>query len=131
MIEITDTDLFGKIVAEEIASIDSNRTLNTWDKTRFINALAKATSRIESSGSFMDFDADADKLLIWSDSNEIYEVNGDKTCVCKAGMNGSVCWHRAAKRLVSRYVLAESVEEQIEYMQSEGWSRSGAIATLG
>lgn len=107
MIEITNPDLFGKIVAEEITSINNNRSLTTWETTRFINALAKATARIESSGAFMDFDREADKLLIWSDSNEIYEVNGDKTCKCKAAMNGNVCWHRAAKRLVSRYMLAE------------------------
>lgn len=131
MIEIKDTDLLGKIVAEEITAVDNNRSLNTWEKVRFINALAKATTRIEESGSFMDYDRAADKLLIWSDSNEIYEVNGDKTCRCKAAMNGNVCWHRAAKRLVSRYVLAESLEEQIEYLQSEGWSRHGAMATLG
>ncbi len=131
MIEIRDTDLFGKIVAEELAAVNGNAALNDWEKVRFVNALAKATRRIETSGAFMDFDREADKLLIWSDSNEIYEVNGNKTCVCKAAMNGNVCWHRAAKRLVSRYILAESIEDQIEYLQSEGWSRHGAIATLG
>lgn len=131
MIEIKDTDLFGKIVAEELAAVYGNAGLNDWEKVRFVNALAKATTHIEQSSVFMDYDREADKLLIWSDSNAIYEVNADKTCQCRAAQNGNVCWHRAAKRLVSRYLLAEAVEEQIEYLQSEGWSRAGAIATLG
>lgn len=109
MIEIRNEELLGKIVAEEIASVNGNRWLTSGDQIRFINALAKATARIEKSSAFMDFDPNTDKLLIWSDSNEIYEVNGDKSCKCYAGLNGHVCWHRAAKRLVSRYLLAEAV----------------------
>lgn len=131
MIEIKDTDLFGKIVAEELTAVYGNAGLNDWEKVRFVNALAKATAQVEKSSIFMDYDREADKLLIWSDSNQIYEVNADKTCQCRAALNGNVCWHRAAKRLISRYLLAESTEEQIEYLQSEGWSRAGAIATLG
>jgi len=132
MIEIQNEELWGKIVAEELANIEHNRSLTTWTKVRFINALAKATARIEESGAFMDFDRKADKLLIWSDSNEIYEVNGDKTCQCKTFYNGNVCWHRAAKRLVSRYLFASKIEEQIEYwVEHEGCSRPVAEAILG
>lgn len=132
MFKIKDSELFGKIVAEEITSIDGNRSLTTGDKIRFINALAKATARVEESGAFMDFDRKADKLLIWSNSNEIYEVNGTKQCQCKAFMNGNVCWHRAAKRLVSRYLLAEQIEADIEYWEThQGCSRQIAEAVVG
>jgi len=110
MIEIQNEELFAQIVAEEIACVQTNGSLTTWQVIAFVNALAKATVRIQRSGCFMDFDRAADKLLIWSDSNEIYEVNGDKTCRCKAFESGKVCWHRTAKRLVSRYVLAEQIE---------------------
>lgn len=130
-IEIKNEELWGKIIAEETAAVDGNRALNTREKVRFINALAKAAVRIERSGTFMDFDHKTDTLLIWSDSNEIYVVNGDKTCKCKAAMNGNVCWHRAAKRLASRYVFAEHVEAEIEYMQTEDWSQVKALQMFG
>lgn len=126
MIEIRDEELWGKILAEEIAAINGNRSLTSWEATRFVNALAKAAVRIERSGHFMDFDREKDHLLIWSDSNEIYEIGSSKVCGCKAGQNGDVCWHRAAKRLVSRYLLAERLEQEIEYFESEGMSRSAA-----
>lgn len=109
MIEIQNTELWGKVLKEELVSIDNNRSLTSFEKIRFINALAKAAARIENSGAFMDYDFDCDKLLIWSDSNEIYEVNG-KICQCRAFTNGHVCWHRAAKHIVSRYQLAEKIE---------------------
>lgn len=115
MIEIKNEELFGKIIAEEMASINGNRVLTTWEMTRFVNALAKASLRIQTSGTFMDFDREADKLTIWSDSNLIYTVGADKTCQCKAAINGNVCWHRAAKRLVSRYLLAEAVTGTISH----------------
>jgi hypothetical protein len=110
MIEIANTELWGKILTEELVSVDNNRSLTSLEKISFINALAKASARVESSGAFMDFDADADKLLIWSDSNQIYEVNGTKSCQCRAFLNGKVCWHRAAKHIISRYVLADKLE---------------------
>jgi hypothetical protein len=114
MIEIRDEELWGKIISEEMASINGNRALTTVETIRFVNTLAKAAVRVEQSGAFMDFDQANGKLLIWSDSNEIYEVNGDKTCQCIAFRNGRVCWHRAAKRLVSRYLLAESIEKVVK-----------------
>lgn len=113
MIEIQNEELWGKIIAEELTSVNGNRGLSTWEKVRYINALAKAAARVEKSGAFMDFDREADKLLIWSDSNEIYEVTGNGRCQCKASAIGYVCWHRAAKRLISRYVLADSVEAAV------------------
>jgi hypothetical protein len=91
MIEIRDEELWGKIISEEMASINGNRTLTTIETIRFVNALAKAAVRVEQSGAFMDFDQANDKLLIWSDSNEIYEVNGDKTCQCASRFETGMC----------------------------------------
>ena len=132
MVEIQNEEIWGKVVAEELAAVNGNRSLTTWEMTRFVNALAKATARIERDGVFMDFDRKADKLIIWSNSNEIYEINGDKTCQCRAFQNGNVCWHRAAKRLISRYLLAEAVENEIQYFtEHEGRSRESAMQFLG
>jgi len=45
---------------------------------------------------------DGHALIILSGSNEIYSANG--TCQCKAYEKGFPCWHRAAARLVERYM---------------------------
>lgn len=120
MIEIRNEELWGRIVAEEIAEIHFNRSLTSWEQLRYVNALAKATARVERDGCFMDFDRPADKLLIWSNSNEIYAVKADKTCQCKAFHNGHVCWHRAAKHLVSRYLLIETINNRISQTAQVG-----------
>lgn len=88
-------------------NIDQNRMSEViqqaFDKAqgskRWQTAIAKAKSEIEGNP-FMHFDGDA--LLILSPSNEIYRANG--TCQCKAYMQGFPCWHRAAARLVKRYM---------------------------
>lgn len=66
---------------------------------RWQTAIAKAKQEIESNP-FMHFDGHA--LIVLSPSNEIYEANG--TCQCAAYKNHQPCWHRAASRLVSRYL---------------------------
>ncbi len=103
MIEITNQDIFGKVVADALVVVGQRNDLPEADRTRCINAIAKAAVRIETSGCFMEFDAGEDLLLIWSDSNEIYEINSDDRCQCKAQEHDIVCWHRVAKRLLERY----------------------------
>ena len=66
---------------------------------RWQTAIAKAKQQLETNP-YIHFDGAA--LLILSDSNEIYRANG--TCQCKAYQNGNPCWHRAAARLVERYM---------------------------
>ena len=66
---------------------------------RWQTAIAKALGQLRDNP-FIHFDGNA--LLILSDSNEIYETNG--TCSCKAYRQGQLCWHRAAARLVKRYM---------------------------
>ena len=90
-----------------MTNIDQNRmsevVQQAFDKAqgnkRWQTAIAKAKGEIESNP-YLHFDGDA--LLILSPSNEIYRANG--TCQCKAYMQGFPCWHRAAARLVKRYL---------------------------
>jgi len=44
---------------------------------------------------------DGERLLVLSDSNEIYVAG--RTCQCKSFLRGKPCWHRAAARLLQRY----------------------------
>lgn len=66
---------------------------------RWQTAIAKAKQQLETNP-YIHFDGAA--LLILSDSNEIYRANG--VCQCKAFEQGVPCWHRAAMRLVQRYM---------------------------
>jgi len=66
---------------------------------RWQTVIAKAKRKLEENP-FMHYDGHA--LLILSPSNEIYSANG--TCQCKAYEKGFPCWHRAAARLVERYM---------------------------
>jgi len=102
MITIENQNVFGKVIADALVSIEQ-AALTAWNKKRHVTAIAKAAARIETSGVFMDYDAAADRLLIWSDSNEIYEISADGRCQCKAAEHDAICWHRTAKRLIERY----------------------------
>ena len=62
-------------------------------------AIVKAKQQIEENP-YLHFDGRT--LLILSPSGEIYSANG--LCQCKAYANGQPCWHRAAARLVERYL---------------------------
>lgn len=122
MVEIENEEIFGKVVAEALVAVDTNPVLPTWEKLRCVNAIAKAAFRIRQSGTFMDFNAAERTLLIWSDSNEIYDIRADNVCSCQAAQNGNMCWHRCAKRILEYYTIAETVAARIEYFQSEGWT---------
>ncbi len=71
------------------------------DSLRWQVAITKAGAEIEENP-YMHIDGDA--LLILSPSGEIYSANG--ACQCKAYANNQPCWHRAAARLVKRYMEA-------------------------
>lgn len=103
MITIENTNIWAKVIADAVKAIDANIALQSWEKLRYLNAVAKAAHRVDTSGHFMDYSADDDRLLIWSDSNEIYTVERDGKCQCLAFMKGYMCWHRAAKRLMENY----------------------------
>jgi hypothetical protein len=104
MLQIENQEMFGKVIADALTCVELNADLNTWEKTRFVNAIAKAATKIQDDGCFMDWDSTEDCLLIWSQaSNEIYTVNYTGSCQCEAFRHGFICWHRAAKRLIERY----------------------------
>ena len=108
MITIANSNAFAKVIADALASVAGNSNLSTKDQARYVSAIGKAAARIEQRGCFMDYDAEDDRLLIWSDSNEIYEVGADGRCQCKAQEFDFICWHRVAKRLIERYNEAEA-----------------------
>lgn len=69
------------------------------DSRRWQTAIVKAKQQIEENP-YLHFDGHA--LLILSSSGEIYNANN--SCQCKAYAKGQPCWHRAAARLVERYM---------------------------
>lgn len=82
------------------AVIDAALVAVAGDK-RWTNAIRRAAEEIEANP-MMHFDGRA--LLILSPSSEVYSSNG--TCQCRAFAHGQPCWHRAAARLVARYMTA-------------------------
>lgn len=108
-IQIKNKALWAEIISEELIAIDTNRALTSFEKVRYTNALAKAAARIEDDANFIHWDASTQSILILSNFTFVYEIGSDLVCQCKAALNGSVCWHRAARRLISRYLLADRV----------------------
>jgi hypothetical protein len=107
MIKIENPAIFAKCVADALVTIDSNTSINTAEKLRLVNAVGKAASRIHTDGSFMDYDGDAERLIIWSQgSNNVYELSPGRSCGCLADQNAQTCWHRVAKRLIVLYNAA-------------------------
>jgi hypothetical protein len=102
MLEITDTNKFGKVTAAALAKVELTVT-DAQNKKRWVNAIAKGVVEIEANGAFMTYDEKDNYLVIWSQkSNEVYSANG--VCQCKAFGRGMACWHRAAARLVRLYL---------------------------
>jgi hypothetical protein len=106
MLEITDKNKFGKVVADAIAKVELTVT-DAQTKKRWINAIAKAVAEVEQNGVFMTWQEEDHSLLIWSQkSNNIYTANG--VCQCRAFEQGAPCFHRAAARLVRLYMEPET-----------------------
>ncbi len=119
MLEITNQELFGKVIAAALARVELTVT-DARTKSRWINAISKAAVEIEENGVFMTWQEDDQSLLIWSQkTNNIYTANG--VCQCRAFEQGSACFHRAAARLVRLYMetaQAASVQtEEIPYLK--------------
>ena len=66
---------------------------------RWVNVILKAEEILTSDNPYIHFDGA--RLLMLSDSGEIYEANGK--CQCKAFAQGQSCKHRAAYKLMVRY----------------------------
>lgn len=107
MLEIKDRQFFLEIAADAIVQAELNLT-DKKERTRWVNAIAKAVRQTEKDMTFIHWQPMEKSLLIWSESNEIYSANG--VCQCKAFKNGISlrnkpfpCWHRALARLVRLY----------------------------
>lgn len=112
MINITDENIFGKVIADALATVGNNPELDEAGRKRCVNAIAKAAARIEQSGTWMNLDDETGNMLIWSDSNEIYEIGrACDNCQCSAFEHGNLCWHRVATRLIQRYTEAVEASE--------------------
>jgi hypothetical protein len=101
--ESINSEVLGKVAAETLVTVQhqfENKQLTEGCYKRWIKATGKATVEFENNP-FLAWDLDSKHLIIWSKSNEIYEVNG--TCQCKAYLDGQPCYHRALARLVQRY----------------------------
>lgn len=81
---------------QQVAQDAFNRVVGN---RRWETAIAKAKAQLESNP-YMHFNGHS--LLVLSPSGEIYTANG--ACQCKAYLNGRPCWHRAAARLIERYM---------------------------
>lgn len=92
-------ELLAQVVAEAItkAQAASGQVSRRW-----MNAIARATHELEANP-FMTWQFDSQSLTILSpQSGEVYEANG--VCQCRAFVRSQPCWHRAAARLVMRYL---------------------------
>lgn len=91
-------EILGEVAAESIRKINPQAP----NGQRWINAIAKAVVEIENNP-FMTYSHDSHSLLIMSaTSGNVYNANG--TCQCKAFEQGYPCKHRAAARLIQRYI---------------------------
>lgn len=135
MIKIENPAIFAKCVADALTAIDDNSQMNTMEKLRAVNAVAKAASRIQTDGCFMDYDGDAERLVIWSQgSNLVYELSPSMSCGCTADQNGMTCWHRAAKRLIVLYNAAMLAALASDYVsgrsQNTATPKAAIVANL-
>lgn len=73
------------------------------DNRRWTNAINKAAEELLNNP-FVHFRGDC--LVIWSASGEVYEANG--ICQCAAYLSGQPCRHRAAYKLMKRYIEREN-----------------------
>ncbi len=80
------------VVGTALAAVKGNK--------RWTNAILRAEELLTSGNPYLHFTGSS--LLMLSESGEIYEANG--VCQCKAYKGGQPCRHRAAYKLMKRYV---------------------------
>jgi hypothetical protein len=118
MIRIENEKVFGKVIADAISAVENNGAITSGDKIRWFNAINKGVQKLGERGEFFNWMTDAQHLLIWSDSNGIYEANG--TCQCPAFVEfHHPCWHRALAKLIKNYLAAET--SAVVESESDDW----------
>jgi hypothetical protein len=79
--------------------VDAALSIVKGDK-RWTNAILRAEELLTGGNPYLHFDGA--RLLILSESGEIYEANG--VCQCRAFTQNQPCKHRAAYKLIRRYM---------------------------
>lgn len=94
-----DREKLGELAGDLVAKLNPENA----DDKRWINAIARAVREIETNA-FLSFEAETQTLLIMSlnSTGNLYEANGK--CQCDAYKHEKPCWHRAACRLIVRYL---------------------------
>ncbi len=84
----------------KLAAVVDSALMAVKDNRKWTNAILRAEKLLTSGNPYIHFTGDA--LLMLSDSGEIYTANG--VCQCVAFKGGAPCKHRAAYKLVRRYM---------------------------
>jgi hypothetical protein len=84
----------------KLATVVETALANARGNRRWSNAIRKGADILTSGNPYLHWTGDA--LLMLSDSGEIYTANG--SCQCAAYLSHQPCKHRAAARLVERYL---------------------------
>ena len=92
-----DRAVLAQVAAESIGKINPE----SQDGKRWIRAIAKAVAAIENNPNF-EYDLRTASLQIIGSKNDCYTANG--RCQCPAYIGGQPCYHRAAARLIQRYL---------------------------
>jgi hypothetical protein len=90
MIEINETKL-NEVVETALGKVKGD--------SRWTNAILRGEKLLTGNNPYLHFDGE--RLLVLSESGQIYTANG--TCQCKAHKEKMPCKHRAAFGLLKRY----------------------------
>ncbi len=90
MLEINETKL-NQVVEVALLKVQNDK--------RWTNAILRGEKLLTNNNPYLHFDGN--RLLVLSESGEIYTANG--VCQCKAFREGFACKHRAAFGLLKRY----------------------------
>lgn len=96
------TDTLNKVIA--------TAKTNAAGDQRWVNAIDRAAELLVNNPYVEALDDHT--LLIGSESGKVYSSNG--VCQCKAFENGQPCKHRAAARLYTRYLEAQTARVSYE-----------------
>lgn len=92
-----DRALLAEVAAAALAKLNPNER----DGRRWINAIGKAVAVIENNPALV-YDLKHAALHIVGSKGTHYTANG--ICQCEAFVGGYPCYHRAAARLIKRYL---------------------------
>ena len=101
MLEITHPELWQKIVAESLQTLNKSALAVN---TRWAHAIGAASAEIEASP-YLHWEEKTQTLVCASRTGSGSYRLTVGSCECEAGRFGQPCWHRAAARLWSKYLV--------------------------